>query len=233
MSSGALARAANCPSGRVALTFDDGPTLGRSEAILDVLDRTRTPATFFSIGERVARNPDLALAMKQRGYVMANHTWAHLDLKSLTVDEVMASVRRTDLAFRAIGIQPLRLVRPPFLETNDAVRDALEEAGFVQILASIQSKDWSDITPEEITRRVVSRADNGSVIGLHDGVPRYEVTAVATEMIIEHLKNEGFCFGVLDGGGNVIPPRRAAATSTPLSTVGVDEMIWIEYLMGA
>jgi hypothetical protein len=52
-------------------------------------------------------------------------------------------------------------------------------------------------------------------------------------MIIEHLTDEGFCFGVLNGRGKVIAKRRAAATSTPLSVVGIDEMVWIEYLAGA
>lgn len=227
----AVAATDECPSGWIALTFDDGPTLGRSETVLEVLDRTGTPATFFSIGSRVARNPELAIAMARHGHVMANHTWEHLDLTTLSIDDVLSSVRRTDTAYRSIGVEPLRLVRPPFLRTTRAINDALGEAGFVTVLETVNSKDWREITPDQIAGRVVSATVDGSVIGLHDGHDRYQETADATEMIIERLAKDGFCFGVLDGNGDVIPPRVGTGTSLSLSPVEIDEMVWIKYLM--
>jgi peptidoglycan/xylan/chitin deacetylase (PgdA/CDA1 family) len=228
----AVAATEECLSGWVALTFDDGPTRGRSEAVLEVLDQTGTPATFFSIGKRVGQNPDLAMAMVRSGHVVANHSWAHLDLTTLSVDEVVSSVRRTDIAYRAIGIEPLRLVRPPFLRTNGAITEALNEAGFTTILETVSSRDWSELTPEEIANRVVSRAADGSIIGLHDGHTRYEETALATEIIVERLTSEGFCFGVLDAHGEVVPAQRPEGGDTFPARARVDEMVWIKYLMG-
>jgi len=228
----ATAAGDECPSGWVALTFDDGPTVGRSEAILEVLDEHGTSATFFSIGKRVALNPELAIAMVRAGHVVANHTWAHVDLTELSLDDVLSSVRRTDVAFHAIGIEPLRLVRPPFLRTNRAIHDALDAAGFVPILETLNPRDWQSITPKAIAERVISKAVDGSIIGLHDGSGRYAQTAIATGVIVDTLTDEEFCFGVLDARGDIIPPSIPDAASGSLPAVSVDEMIWIKYLMG-
>lgn len=228
-----VAAAEHCPSGWVALTFDDGPTYGRSEAVLAVLDRTGTRATFFSIGHRVARNPDMALAMVRGGHVVANHTWDHLDLTALSSGDIASSVRRTDVAFRAIGIDPLRLVRPPYLRTNRATHDAIHAAGFAQILETVESKDWMDIPPQQIANRVVAAAVDGAIIGLHDGHTRYLETAEATRIIIDTLANNGFCFGVLDGGSGIVPPSTSDVIPISPPTVEIDEMIWVTYLMGS
>lgn len=174
----------------------------------------------------------MALALVRAGHVVANHSWAHVDLTLLPTEEVLSSVRRTDTALRAIGVEPLRLVRPPFLRTNETIDDTLHEAGFSLILETVNSKDWMDITPEEITSRVVSGASDGAVIGLHDGTIRYGETAIAVDMIIETLTDSGFCFGVLDGDGNVVPPEPVVDRSPSPSSVEVDEMIWIKYLLG-
>ena len=228
-----VAATEDCPSGWVALTFDDGPTLGRSEAILEVLDEAGVRATFFSIGHRVASNPEMALAMVRTGHVVANHTWDHLDLTALSTDEVLSSVRRTDVAFRAIGIVPLRLVRPPYLRTNRTTRNAIHAAGFAQILETVVSNDWMDITPQQIANRVVAAAVDGAIIGLHDGHTRYLETAVAIGIIIDTLSNNGFCFGILDGEGTIVPPLMSEEIPIAPQTVHVDEMKWIKHLMSS
>ncbi|MEA2023254.1 MAG: polysaccharide deacetylase family protein [Actinomycetota bacterium] len=222
----------DCPAGWVALTYDDGPVPERTDAILAALDLTGTRATFFSVGRRVARNPAVALAVARRGHVITNHTWAHPDLTSLSDEEIVASVQRTDVALRAIGIQPLRLLRPPFLSTDERVLDALERAGFTQVLENLNPKDWSGISAAEIADRVVTAARDGSVIGLHDGGKEYEATAAATEVIVDRLTDDGFCFGVLDQDGNVVPPpARDTTTYDVPEKVVVDENVWVRYFL--
>ncbi len=46
----------------IALTFDDGPCLTATPDILSLLKEHAVLATFFMIGERVRRHPDLAEA---------------------------------------------------------------------------------------------------------------------------------------------------------------------------
>ncbi|MBG6184619.1 peptidoglycan/xylan/chitin deacetylase (PgdA/CDA1 family) [Arthrobacter sp. CAN_A214] len=43
---------------QLMLTFDDRPTAEYTTEILDILSRENVPATFFSVGQNVVRNPD-------------------------------------------------------------------------------------------------------------------------------------------------------------------------------
>jgi peptidoglycan/xylan/chitin deacetylase (PgdA/CDA1 family) len=193
-----------CPSGSVALTYDDGPVTGRTEVILVALDWVGVNATFFMIGSRVERFPDTATEVARRGHTVANHTWAHVDLIGLSDAEVRTSVHLADDALTAIGIETLPLVRPPFLRANSRVRGIIEEAGFLAVLPTVNPKDWDDIDVEVIIDRVVNGASDGAVIGLHDGHKPYQRSGVATIGIVERLAEEGFCFGVLDASGAII-----------------------------
>jgi peptidoglycan/xylan/chitin deacetylase (PgdA/CDA1 family) len=220
-----------CAAGWVALTYDDGPRPERTDAILAALDRTGTRATFFAVGHRVAQYPEVALEVARRGHAIANHTWEHVDLRSLSDAEMVSNAQRTDVALRAIGIQPLPLVRPPFLRTDTQVRDVLERAGFSHMMETVNSKDWSGIDSAQIVERVVTSTREGSVIGLHDGTPEYEATALATEAIVDRLTDDGFCFGVLNRDGDIVPPTAGDAAYDVPTEVNVDEGVWIDYLM--
>jgi len=77
----------------------------------------------------------------------------------------------------------------------------------------------------------VSAARDGSVIGLHDGTPEYEATALATEVIVDRLAEDGFCFGVLNRDGDIVPPTTGDAAYDVPTEVDVDEGVWIDYLM--
>jgi peptidoglycan-N-acetylglucosamine deacetylase len=64
---------------RVTLTFDNGPTPGVTENILEVLSSRGIRAGFFAIGEKLARAEGLALARRSHaeGHWMGNHTFTH------------------------------------------------------------------------------------------------------------------------------------------------------------
>jgi peptidoglycan/xylan/chitin deacetylase (PgdA/CDA1 family) len=64
---------------RVTLTFDNGPTPGVTEKVLDILDRAGLRATFFVIGRKLA-DPAAAKLMRQAheaGHWIGNHTLTH------------------------------------------------------------------------------------------------------------------------------------------------------------
>jgi peptidoglycan/xylan/chitin deacetylase (PgdA/CDA1 family) len=228
-----VAASDECPAGWVALTYDDGPVGGRSEAVLNALALTGTHATFFAVGKRVARWPEVALEIARAGHTIGNHTWAHEDMRTLSDAEIRSSVLRTDVALRAIGLHPVRLVRPPFLGAGKRVADALYQSVFLVEGESLNPKDWqSDVSASQVADRVVEGAKDGSVIGLHDGHKFYDKTAEATVEIVDRLTAAGFCFGVLDPHGNIVPPPADGPAYRVPDDVHVDEMLWIDYLMG-
>ena len=64
---------------RVTLTFDNGPTPGITEHVLEILSTRRIHTTFFVVGERLARPGGWALAVRARaeGHWIANHSLTH------------------------------------------------------------------------------------------------------------------------------------------------------------
>jgi peptidoglycan/xylan/chitin deacetylase (PgdA/CDA1 family) len=64
---------------RVTLSFDNGPTSGITEGVLEVLARYGVLSTFFVIGQRLEapRNAALLQAISAAGHWIGNHTWSH------------------------------------------------------------------------------------------------------------------------------------------------------------
>ncbi|HMB52589.1 MAG TPA: polysaccharide deacetylase family protein, partial [Thermoanaerobaculia bacterium] len=63
--------------GEVALTFDDGPDPEATPRVLDLLEAAGAGASFFQIGRRAARHPELTAEIARRGHRVENHTWGH------------------------------------------------------------------------------------------------------------------------------------------------------------
>ena len=69
--------AASGDRGEVAITIDDGPDPEVTPQVLAQLDAHRARATFFCVGERVERYPDLAREIVRRGHAIENHSQRH------------------------------------------------------------------------------------------------------------------------------------------------------------
>src|SRR5450759_5166124 len=61
----------------IALTIDDGPDPIVTPQVLDLLERYAIQATFFCIGEKAARYPDLCREIVSRGHAVENHSQHH------------------------------------------------------------------------------------------------------------------------------------------------------------
>lgn len=62
---------------QIVFTFDDGPTPGVTEKILDTLKKNNVTATFFVIGSKAAASPQLMQRLADEGHIVANHTMNH------------------------------------------------------------------------------------------------------------------------------------------------------------
>src|SRR5438045_4406561 len=59
----------------VALSFDDGPHATFTPEVLEILERHGAKATFFLIGERAGRHPELVERIRAAGHEIGNHCW--------------------------------------------------------------------------------------------------------------------------------------------------------------
>src|SRR5690349_7804857 len=63
---------------KIALTVDDGPHTPATEQMLATLERYKTPATFFYIGEHALLRPDLVRKAAESSFVdVESHSFTH------------------------------------------------------------------------------------------------------------------------------------------------------------
>ena len=67
----------NSPQKTVYLTFDDGPSANITPLILDLLNNENIKATFFVLGNNVARYPEIVKREYEEGHYIANHGYSH------------------------------------------------------------------------------------------------------------------------------------------------------------
>jgi peptidoglycan/xylan/chitin deacetylase (PgdA/CDA1 family) len=188
------------PSRAVALTFDDGPDECFTARVLDILAEKGVPATFFVVGERVERHPELIRRAHDLGHAIGNHTHTHsLRFHFRHGNGFRREIAACNDAIRSvIGLEP-RLFRSPQGLKTPALADALREHGMVAIGWQTRGMDYVLRDPERIARRIVDGAVAGGVLLLHDGgglqgsVDR-SATVHALPMVIDGLRARGFTF---------------------------------------
>jgi peptidoglycan/xylan/chitin deacetylase (PgdA/CDA1 family) len=206
------ATAADCRAGYVALTFDDGPGVYTGR-VLDVLAGRKVPSTFFVVGSNVDSRPALVRRMAAEAHGVANHTYRHERLTSLSDSGIVSTVDRADRAIRRAGAPSIRLVRPPYGATSSRVRSVLSNAGYGHILWTIDPRDWERST-SHIRSTVLNNLRDGSVVLLHDGSGNAHQLLPALPDIIDGARARGFCFARLDARGRLIPSDAQAAEPT-------------------
>lgn len=199
------------PEGVVALTFDDGPEPGHTEAILAVLARHHVPATFFLIAEKAKAHPELvAMARALPGAVIGNHSWSHPNFHDIPAEAQLKEVDTADaLLHPDLGVTPL--FRYPYgnstCETNERVR----ALGYRIVGWHVDSCDWGFDGPNGLTAaealscgvlapyrhdfvgHVLAgvRAHRGGVVLMHE---TQHISVDNLETLVTRLEGEGYRF---------------------------------------
>ncbi|CAG8517564.1 9380_t:CDS:2 [Paraglomus occultum] len=132
----------NCPETKDwGLTFDDGPS-ENTPKLLDELDLLDTKVTFFVIGAQVVQFPDILKRAVDSGHEIGLHTWSHPHLTQLTTEQVIAELKWTELAIKAaVGVTP-KIMRPPFGDYDDRIRDIAAQLGYKIVLWDLDTQDY-------------------------------------------------------------------------------------------
>jgi len=183
----------------IALTFDDGPCLTATPDILDLLQEQAVRATFFMIGERVRRHPDLARRVLHEGHQIANHSNRHVAFRSLVPSICQREVENADRAFRSvIGVAP-RFYRPPKGLIDRYVLRALSGAGYYVATWSRMPGDYFWWHTAAWIAKGLSHVRPGDIVVLHDGLglhpePDRRRTLSILREFIRGMKEQGLRF---------------------------------------
>lgn len=180
----------------VALTYDDGPDPRFTPKILDILDKLHVKATFFMIGGRMEKYPDIVRDVLRRGHVIGNHTYTHPhDIKLDNSAQLIRELDQTEQVIEHFAGHRAHLFRPPRGLMDGIVFMVSEEEGYKTILWSVCADNHNSPTPELMASRVANRIKPGAIVLAHDGRfgTRWKDVA-ATPLIIQELRHRGYRF---------------------------------------
>lgn len=154
----------------IALSFDDGPTPGITEAILEILSRSGLRATFFVIGQNAQNHPELIRRLHSEGHIIANHTWHHHHHGWARWRKYWElEIKRTDdLIEEIVGVRPAYF-RPPVGLKTWCTLSAARRLGHATITWSCRGRDGVCADVNRILDRL-NGVRGGDIVLLHDGI---------------------------------------------------------------
>ena len=192
---------------KLALTFDDGPDAEWTPKILNVLEQTHTPATFFVIGENALEHPGLLERIVADGDEIGNHTYDHPNLATWSEEPTRLQLNATQRLVQAYTGRSTRLFRAPYFgdaepTTADELGPALtaQKLGYTVVGLHVDPNDWQRPGTDAIVQQVIDQvhaADSersANIVLLHDGGGERSQTVAALPRIIARLRAEGYRF---------------------------------------
>jgi peptidoglycan-N-acetylglucosamine deacetylase len=196
--------AADC----VALTFDDGPDPIDTPRLLDILREKNVKATFFVVGKRADRYPEIVRRAWDEGHLIANHTWSHPNLFCfLTPWRLRAEIERgTESIYRSCGFRT-SYFRSPVGLRHPLLSLYLKRMKLEFISWRVRSYDTIIGSSLTLGRRILKRVAGGDIILLHDRLPSgADVMLEALPGIIDELSKRGFEFVLVGSRENEVSP---------------------------
>jgi len=173
----------------IYITFDDGPTPGVTDLVLDILKTYNAKATFFSVGENAKKYPELTKRILEEGHALGNHTNNHIKGWKTKTKDYLSNI---DEASKVINTN---LFRPPYGQLTPKQGKKLIEAGYQIIMWNVLSFDWDNIVKKETClNNVISKTTKGSIIVFHDSVKASKNMLFALPKVLEYFNKLGYSF---------------------------------------
>jgi len=177
----------------VVLTFDDGPWLGHTPAVLKALADQCTKALFFPIGKHAGYYPEILKQVVAQGHTVGSHTWSHKDLSKLTEqdakDEIEKGIAAVSIALGNQSIAPF--FRFPALRHPPEMVKYLGERDIGIFSTDLDSFDFKMRKPEQVIASVMKKLETKGkgIILMHDF---QQATAHAAPELLKRLKDGGY-----------------------------------------
>lgn len=172
----------------VYLTFDDGPTPGTTEWIIQTLADYQAYGTFFCVGENVQRYPELIARLRSAGHALGNHTHRHLNAW-----EVSRSTYYHDIDQCSQHLLT-DLFRPPYGKLRIGQGYRLARSRRV-IMWDVLSGDFDpQASAADCLYRVVSSVRPGSIVVFHDSEKTDAKLRAVLPEVIRQLNAKGYRF---------------------------------------
>ena len=175
----------------VSISFDAAWGNEDTQQLIDILGQYGVTATFFVVGDWADKYPESVKALHDAGHEVMNHSNTHAHYPQLSAEEIITDLNACNDKIEAItGVRPT-LVRLPYGDYDDKSISAVRSIGMEPIQWDVDSLDWKDLSAQEITSRVTSKVQPGSIVLFHNAALH---TPEALPTILETLIQDGYTF---------------------------------------
>jgi polysaccharide deacetylase family sporulation protein PdaB len=215
---------------KISLTFDVAWENSNTDELIEILDDYDASATFFVTGDWCDRYPDDVKKFYDAGHEIQNHSDEHPHIEGININDLISDTREAARKIKMITGEEPTLYRAPYGEYDDTSLTTLEGMGYKVIQWDVDSVDWNDPSPEEITKKVLENVKSGSILLFHNDLDN---TTQALPQILSQLKDDGYEFVTvsdliytesysIDANGMQIPDVQS---SLEINAENVDEVI--------
>lgn len=184
--------AVNTDEKKLALTFDCAWENSDTQILMDLLDKNKIKATFFTTGDWCERYPEDVKKIYSNGHAIENHSYNHPHVATIETKKLYDDTKKcNDIIAQLTGKKPT-LYRAPYGEYSNKMLECIEEEFKQNVIQwDVDSRDWQGREASDMVETVVSKVKNGSIILFHNDTKN---TPQALEQIIPELKGKGYEF---------------------------------------
>lgn len=174
---------------KIALTFDDGPSIFTLE-ILELLKKYNVKATFFCIGKNIEAHPEILKQIIADGHLVGNHSYNHSKFFDFyNAEKIQEEIEKTDELLEKYTSKKINFFRPPYGVTTPSIRRALEKTKHKVIGWNIRSLDGGTKNQELIFNRIIKRVSPGGIVLLHDTASH---SVLVLEQFLQFLQQNNY-----------------------------------------
>lgn len=172
----------------IYLTFDDGPTPGVTQQVLDILKNHHAKATFFCLGRNVDRHPEIYKSIIDDGHSVGNHTYSHLKGWRTSVKTYVQDVHLAENYVKS------KLFRPPYGRIRNVQVRYLRKY-YRMVMWDVLTHDYNRHIPKEMILKTTLRSTKkGSIVVFHDSEKASRNLLYVLPKVLEHYTNLGYKF---------------------------------------
>ena len=178
----------------VYLTFDDGPIPSVTPWVLSELKKHNAKATFFCVGDNIAKNQSILESIISEGHAIGNHTYNHLNGWKTETTEYIKNIQKTQQLVNDIDpLQKGPLFRPPFGKLTSTQSRELQKLGYKIIMWDVLSQDFDpNISNETCLQNVIKNIKVGSIIVFHDSLKSEKKLRYILPRVLEFVDSKGW-----------------------------------------
>jgi peptidoglycan-N-acetylglucosamine deacetylase len=175
------------------LTIDDGPDPGTTPQVLALLDKYGARATFFLIGAKAARYPELTRKILEAGHTIGNHTQTHprFSFWRFGPRALAREIDEFEATICSIGVAAPIWFRAPAGFKNPFLHPILAARGLQLVGWSARAFDTQTDDSNRIVERIKRSIASGAIILFHEG-HQPAVCLNALEQLLQELTAEQF-----------------------------------------